>query len=196
MNAEKEMLRYVRGSIIVLIIVLPMVGAIFSAMIYGLFGFVGEASSQNSLLGVLLAVLIGVFVLRHWLRNVMPYFSYLYFWNTIKSLKSRGMYHKAALDFNEAVPVLNDRIRLGRQYLFCKNTFIIIAYSDIHNVHQYVEYTNHFETSRELRIVDKQNQTRMLCKLKGRGNADIELHKVIRFMLHQNPNITVGYNQH
>lgn len=99
-----------------------------------------------------------------------------------------------ARDFAQAEAVLDDRLRLGRKYVFGKGSGFILRYDEINQVFQMVSRTNLIETNRELRArVTGEIEAVTLARLKRAGKSDEELKRVLMIMLSHNSRIKVGY---
>lgn len=96
-------------------------------------------------------------------------------------------------DFEKANVVLDGNLRLGMVYIFGKRSSRLLKYEDIQQAYIYIHKTNGIEDERDLRVVDSQQKTFDLCKLKKRGKNMDELNSVVNYLLLRNPNIKLGY---
>ena len=165
MSAEKEMLKYVRYSIVQMIFFAP-VGLGMSIFFAG--AAFREILSGGSIFAFLLALFIG---LLFGLAVFVPLLDYR---EMINFLKDNNIYTEAVIDFSSALPFLNDHIRLGSKYVFGRNFCAVLRYTDIHRIYQYVRSLNLTERNRELHAVDNSGKIWSLCKLnKGKDKCKI-----------------------
>ena len=104
-------------------------------------------------------------------------------------------------DFRDATPMMGDRIRLGKLWIYSRHGAHLLGYDDISQVYQHVNRYLFFEMARwlECRTVTvqssrfKSKKTLNLCGLKLRGKSDAELLELFRLLESKNPNIKFGY---
>ena len=190
--AEKEMLKYVRYSIVQIIFIAPL-GLGMSIFFIG--AAFHEILSGRSIFAFFLALFIGLLFVA---AVFVPLIDYR---EMINFLKNNNIYAEAVFDFSSAIPFLNDRIRLGNRYIFGRNFCVVLRYSDIHRIYQYVRRVHLTERNRELHAVDNSGKVWSLCKLKVHSEflpmknkiSDKELIEVLSFMLYKNRKIVIGH---
>ena len=131
-----------------------------------------------------------IFFVSVFLLSRLPDFLFASF---LKKIKAEGIYELAKKDFESAVSLVEDRVRLGKNYIFSKGKSRLLKYEDIVQVYQYVHKTNFIENERALMYVDINGSTRKLCNLKLRGASDGDAMKMIGIIVQNNPNVKVGY---
>ena len=100
-------------------------------------------------------------------------------------------------DFNSARSELADQIRLGDNWLYGRNTGMVIRYEQISRIYTRIERTDTgIEQERSLRIETLDGQKRKLCTvptkgiLKKQNHPDLEA--IIKELLIKNPSIRIG----
>ncbi|MGN1020864.1 MAG: DUF6709 family protein [Aristaeellaceae bacterium] len=97
-------------------------------------------------------------------------------------------------DFEEGAQLLNDSLRMGERYVAGKRGVIMYRYEEITRVYEYVHKTNGGVDTHELRIVDKEGITRILCKLPMRCSQE-DMTRMFLFMKLRNKQIICGYSR-
>ena len=108
-------------------------------------------------------------------------------------MKTRGVLLQVEADFDRAISVLKNNVRLGNNWIFVKGKERLLDYEDITQIYQYIHKTNFVENERAIKYVDKKGKHRVLCKLALRGKSDEEVLKIIGIILSKNPNVKIGY---
>lgn len=119
----------------------------------------------------------------------------------IRFLKRRNIYDEAVVDFPVARCFLYDSIRLGNQFVFCRNYCTILRYTDIYRLYQRVHRRDFMEVKRELCAVDTSGNIWSLCSLdthciftpKWNESSDKRLAEILSLMLSKNNKIVIGY---
>ena len=112
----------------------------------------------------------------------------------LKKIEAEGNLPLLLNDFKTGGKAFDGRMILGQQYIIGKGLGTILAYYEIKNIHQKINYTNGIENQRTLMAVTTYGRTLNLCTLKLRGKSDDEANHVISYILSINPRITVGYH--
>ena len=87
-------------------------------------------------------------------------------WKTfMRALQTSTDAEQMLSDFEHGERLLNDSLRMGEQYVAVKRSVIMYRYEEITRVYEYVHKTNGAMDEHELRIVDKEGITRILCNL-------------------------------
>ena len=108
----------------------------------------------------LLAFVVGVWFI---FLAVKPFWDYR---KMMKFLRDSSIYGDAVIDFASAKSFVDDRIRLGSKYVFGRNCYAVLRYTDIIKVYQHVRKKNFSEWNRELRADDISGKSWCICKLK------------------------------
>lgn len=182
LSPEQSMLKYVRYSPVMLAIFVPICLAVSVALIIA--GTL-KISGIMDLPVSWLALPVGLFLLCF---VFIPSLSYR---KMINFLRNNGIYYEAVADFPLAQSFLDDSIRLGSKYIFCKRHCVILRYCDIFRVYQEADYDGRIERSREFHAVDTSGEVWYLCALKHNTDIQPGLDDVIDFMLSKNPGIKV-----
>ncbi|MBQ6982465.1 MAG: hypothetical protein IJQ15_08580 [Synergistaceae bacterium] len=182
MGSEKDMLRYVRTSV-VLKILFVLTDLIISVIAISM-ALRGMSSGENMLL-VLFILSVGLFL------GWAAFTPFLEDRKMINFLKDNGIYNDAVYDFSSAQPFLNDRIRLGSKYVFGKRCCSVLRYTDICRLFLYTVEANDIERSKQLRAVDNSGKVWRLCALDLHIENEPGLAEVLDFMSHKNSRIVV-----
>lgn len=110
----------------------------------------------------------------------------------LKSLRKQGILSTVIMDFKHASPCMDNAIKLGSTYLFGENTGTLVKYEEISKIYQWIHKTNFVEDKRELRIVLQSGNTRCLCNLPLKGEADHEVAKICVAVKMKNPSVQIG----
>ncbi len=160
-----------------------LVLTIFMAALSVIFVISAMAGNDVEYVGlIVLLVILGL--------SLLPWYKSKKFYADIET---SGSLPKIEADFDGAVPVLKNKVRLGNSWIFVKGKERLLGYEDITQVYQYIHRTNFIENERALKYVDKKGKHRVLCKLELRGKSDEEVHKIVLFILSKNPNVKIGY---
>ena len=184
MDSEKEMLKYVRYSLILTAGFVPVFFAMSLALIVVV---LQNISGPTSLLVSLLGLSVGLF---------MMYFSLFPFRNykkMINFLRNNGIYQEAISDFISAKPFMNDRIRMGNKYIFCGRQCVILRYYDICKLSQDSYETEAGERSRSLKADDISGNVWYLCALKLNTDNQPGLKEAVDFTLSKNSRIVIDF---
>lgn len=181
-DSEKDMLRYVRTSV-VLKILFVLTDLIISVIAISM-ALRGMSSGENMLL-VLFILSVGLFL------GWAAFTPFLEDRKMINFLKDNGIYNDAVYDFSSAQPFLNDRIRLGSKYVFGKRCCSVLRYTDICRLFLYTVEANDIERSKQLRAVDNSGKVWRLCALDLHIENEPGLAEVLDFMSHKNSRIVV-----
>lgn len=111
----------------------------------------------------------------------------------LKKAEAEGNLPLLLNDFMNGGKAFDGRMILGQGYIIGKGYGTILAYYEIANVYQKINYTNGVENARTLMAVTTYGRTLNLCSLKIRGKSDDEFNHVISYILSMNPRIVVGY---
>lgn len=195
MSAEKAMLCYVRHSIVHSILIVFLWLAILGFGIFMTYGTDGVIWLALSTVVIIINSVFGIFRFFPLLivdaSVPLPFLDFFECKKMLKFLKSRKLYTEAVLDFSDAQSNLTDCIRLGKKYVFGKNHCVILRYTDISRVYQYVLKGRFMEIRRELHAVDNSGKVWHLCEL---GIVpELDLLGVLDFMVYKNPTIAIGY---
>ena len=182
MSSEKDMLRYVRSSVVLKILFVPI--GLSISVIAILMALRGMFSDENMLM-VLFVLLIGVFL------GWAAFIPFLEDRKVINFLKDNGIYYDAVYDFSSAQPFLNERVRLGSKYIFGKRCCTVLRYTDICKLFLYTVEANDIERSKQLRAVDSSGKVWRLCALDVHIEKEPGLAEVLDVMSHKNSRIVV-----
>ena len=121
---------------------------------------------------------------------LLPLRSYVRFF---RALKASG--EKAALeaDFQNAAPMLNDRIRFGENWIFPKGKPLTVPYDKIRKVYQEVRERGSYEVGRKLMCTNRAGDAFALCDLKTNGVSNADVVQMVKIIKSKNPNVTVGF---
>lgn len=108
-------------------------------------------------------------------------------------LEESGEYAALLADFQSAVPVLKEKVRLGYRYIYVKGKRVFVSYSDICKLYQYVHKTNHAEDRRQLHYLNPKGKKKVLCNLELSGKSDQDVLKIMTFVRAKNPSVHLGY---
>ncbi len=111
----------------------------------------------------------------------------------LKKIEQEGNLPLLLNDFMTGGKAFEGRMILGQQYIIGKGFGTVLAYYEISNIYQKINYTNGIENQRSLMAVTTYGKTMSLCALKLRGKSDNEANHVISYICSMNPRITVGY---
>ena len=109
----------------------------------------------------------------------------------INFLKRNGLYQEAVYDFVSAKPFMNDRMRMGDKYIFCRRKCVILRYSDIRRVYHNSDFERGQETSRTLNAIDTSGNVWFLCDLETNTDNQPGLREALDFMTSKNNLITI-----
>ena len=201
MNAEKDMIDYIRqgaGGIgcitpifltLSIFLILPVLIGMFSGDMEGGVFFAGLV-----LLGVgLLFGKIALSPIQGRMNGHKP---------TLEFLKTRNLYNAAVADFSSAKSFMDDRIRLGEEFIFGRYCCSVLRYKDIVRLYQHVLKVNSSEAGRELIAIDVYGNTWSLCKIQTHKEFDFfgdnkaidqSLLEVVNLILSKNNAIAIGY---
>ena len=112
----------------------------------------------------------------------------------LKRLTDRNRIGTLLYEFENAGRAFGDSVILGDTFIIGKGMGVIVQYSDIRRVYQYVHSTNGIEDTRLLRAELVSGREADLFMLPHSGKGDEELNNVINYMCSINPRIKVGYN--
>ena len=116
----------------------------------------------------------------------------------VKRLQQLGLLEDAAMQLNDAdIEILgSDYVRLSHNYLFCRRTGAVVAYSDIIWSYLHVTRRNFVVTGQTLLGYTAVYKALPLCDAgsarKG-GGADM-LNRVMQVIYEKNPAVLLGYN--
>ena len=100
-------------------------------------------------------------------------------------------------DFSAAHSLLNDKIRLGDDWLYGRKTGTLVRYEQIKKIYIYIHRTNGAEDRRALKIETADGKARELCLIPTTGFVNKQNHPdvetVIKVLLIKNPNVHIGY---
>lgn len=108
-------------------------------------------------------------------------------------LEESGEYAQILADFQSAMPVLGDKVRLGYRHIYVKGKRKFVSYSDICKLYQYVHKTNFIENQRQLHYLDPKGKKKVLCDLKLGGKSDQDVLKIMTYVRAKNPSVHLGY---
>ena len=182
MDSENEMLKYVRYSSVFLAVFMTVCLAVSLALIVaGSLKISGIMDLPVSWLALPAGLLLMGFAF-------VPSLSYRRMTNF---LKRNGLYQEAISDFVSAKSFMNDRIRMGDKYIFCKRKCVILRYFDIRRVFQDFDMKDGQETSRTLNAVDNSGNVWFLCDLETNTDNQPGLREILDFMTSKNNLITI-----
>ena len=184
MNDEKEMLKYVRYSSVFLTLFVTVCLAVSVALIVA--GLL-KLSVYPDLPVSKLALPVGLLLIGF---AFVPSLSYR---RMINFLKNNGLYQEAIDDFVSAKPFMNDRMRMGDKYIFCRRKYVILRYYDISRVFQDYNLENGLKTSRTLNAVDIYGNVWFLCNLETNTDNQPGLKEAVDFMTSRNSGITIDF---
>lgn len=121
--------------------------------------------------------------------------AYKDFFSSVKCLEDTHTVPDIYTDFSQSAGVIGDRLRIGKCYLFGKNTGNIIEYREIGRIYQYIHRTNLKEDRRSLKVRIKYGKDITLCKLPLNGTADADVVRIVTLIKHVNPAVEVGYKK-
>lgn len=182
MNTADEMIKYVRPSRADVFLLTPL-SIVMSAVTVA--AAVAEFFSGENIYLCLMVLCVGLFMM--WL-SFSPFRDYR---KMMKFFTDSGIYHEAAADFISAQSFMNDRMRMGNKYIFCRRLCTVIRYNDICRVYQHSFEDEVTERTRELRASDTSGRVWTLCGLKPNTDNQPGLKEAIDFMLSKNSGITV-----
>ena len=122
--------------------------------------------------------------------TLIPYFVSL---NSLNKIKEEEDIYAAEADFRNAYSMMNDTIRFGERWIFCKHSGRLLRYEEITQVYQFIHKTNFIEDSRAVKYVDINGKHRVLCNLALRGKSDEDVKTIITIIYSKNPRIKIGY---
>ncbi len=194
-NTEKEMLHYVRSSLLERLLLTPFGIGISVFFLYLASMALRDLSNASNIVCLIFA-LLGLLLFGS--AAFAPFTMYR---AMIKFLKRNNIYDEAISDFSTAASFSNDSIRLGNKFVFGKKCCTVLRYTDICRVYQYIRKVNFIERNRWLKAVDKDGETWTLCKLdihlplntKNNTIADKQLLDILNFLLYKNNSIAIGY---
>ena len=184
MNDEKEMLKYVRYSSVFLTLFVTVCLAVSVALIVA--GLL-KLSVYPDLPVSKLALPVGLLLIGF---AFVPSLSYR---RMINFLRNNGIYQEAISDFTSAKPFMNDRMRMGDKYIFCRRKYVILRYYDISRVFQDYNLENGLKTSRTLNAVDIYGNVWFLCNLETNTDNQPGLKEAVDFMTSRNSGITIDF---
>lgn len=114
------------------------------------------------------------------------------FSNQLHKWEKTGEMSGILRDFEGAIPMLNGRVMMGREYAFGKNCSMAITYADIDRVYEYVHSTNSIKDQRLIRVKMINGKQHDLCYLKVYKKETEEEMEIIRAILERNPSVKVG----
>ena len=181
---EREMLKYVRYSHVFMAVFVPVCLAVSIALI------IAGSLKISGIMDLPVswpALPVGLFLLGF---VFVPSLSYR---RMINFLRDNGIYQEAVTDFTSAKPFMNDRMRMGDKYLFCKKKCVILRYYDISKVFQEhdFEIENRREIGRTLNAIDVYGNVWFLCNLETNTDNQPGLKEALDFMLSKNNLITI-----
>lgn len=182
MNAENEMLKYVRYSPIVAVLFVPVFFAMSACVIVVV---LQNMSGSTSLLVSLLSLSFGLLGMY---LSFSPFRNYR---KMINFLNNNGMYQEAINDFVSAKPFMNDRMRMGNKYVFGRRQCTILRYYDICKVSQVSYGTEAGERSRSLKAVDTSGNAWYFCALKLNTDNQPGLKEALDFIISKNSRIII-----
>ena len=158
MNSEDDMMRYVRHSALVTLLI--MFGCLALAYILIRASLQTISAGKNDFMNVLL-LCAGVFAV---LGAFMPLVNSR---KMMKFLKESNIYGEAVIDFASAQPFLEDKIRIGSKYVFGRKCYAVLRYTDIVKLYQGIHTSKGREVGRELHAVDIAGKDWCIGKLKA-----------------------------
>ena len=184
MNADDEMIKYVRPSRVCMFLLMPF-SFVVSASV-GVAALAGFFSGENVYL-CLLILCIGLLLM--WLA-ISPFRDYR---KMMKFFTDGGIYHEATADFLSAQSFMNDNMRMGNKYIFSRRLCTVIRYGDIRRLYQSGYEANGAERARELKAVDISGQNWHLCVLTPDTDNQPGLKEAVDFMLSKNSRIVIDF---
>ena len=184
MTPEDEMLKYVRYSSVFLAAFMTVCLAVSVALIVA--GLL-KLSVYPDLPVSKLALPVGLLLIGF---AFVPSLSYR---RMINFLRNNGIYQEAINDFVSAKPFMNDRVRMGDKYIFCRRKCVILRYYDISKVVQDYHIENGLETNRTLNAVDIYGNVWFLCNLETNTDNQPGLKEAVDFMTSRNSGITIDF---
>ena len=182
MNTNDEMIKYMRPSYIDMFLLTPFLFVI-SAILAG--GAVYKMFIGEDVYLYLLVLCVGLFMMWFSISSFRDYRKMMKFFT------DSGIYHEAAADFVSAQSFMNDRMRMGNKYIFCRRLCTVIRYQDICRVYQHSFEDNVTERVRELKAVDTSGHEWTLCLLKLNTDNQPGLKEALDFMTSKNNLITI-----
>lgn len=182
MTPEDEMLKYVRYSSVFLTLFMTVCLAVSAALVVA--GLL-KLSVYPDLPVSGAAIPVGLLLMGF---AFVPSLSYR---RMLNFLRNNGIYQDAISDFTSAKSFMNDRLRMGDKYIFCKRKCIVLRYFDISKVVQDYRFENGQETSRTLNAVDTSGNVWFLCDLKTNTDDQPGLKEALDFMLSKNSRIII-----
>lgn len=117
-----------------------------------------------------IVLLIVYFCKRHRVRRI------------ISQLERENRLDTILSDFQSAARMVNDKLRLGRHYIYVRGKKKLLPYSDIHGLHQVIESSGILETSRKLMYQTPSGKEVELCKLESHGISNEDVKKIRLFV--------------
>lgn len=161
----------------------PFFVAAAVALLFIVFAFAGGKFQGASLFLIALGLLFGYLVINEGLKAR----------RRVREYEESGKLREALPDFDASREMLGGQLRLGEQNLYGKKMGLILPYSDIARMYQYVHKTNFVEDNRLLIALTRNGKRHNVCKLERRGKSDTELSMVLAFIRAKNPDIQFGY---
>ena len=121
--------------------------------------------------------------------------AYTGFSKQIRKLEAMHTVPDVYTDFAQSSVMIGDRLRLGKRYLFGKNTGHIFEFGEISRVYQYIHKTNGVEDRRELKVKTTRGKELILCRLPLKGKADEDIMNVAAIIKAVNPAVEIGYKK-
>lgn len=110
-----------------------------------------------------------------------------------QELEESGEIQRVLADFETALPLVNDYVRLGQFYIFGKGKSLIVRYGEIRQVYQHITRRSFVESERYLKYVDNNGKVKDLCNLQLRGKSDEDVMRIMAVIKAKNPNVKLGY---
>ena len=184
MTPEDDMLKYVRYSSVFMAVFMTVCLTVSVALIVaGGLKISGYADLPVSKLALPAGLLLMGFAF-------VPSLSYRRMKNF---LTNNGIYQEAISDFPSAKSFMDDRMRMGDKYIFCRRKCVILRYSDIRRVYHNSDFERGQETSRTLCADDISGDMWYLCQLETNTDNQPGLKEALDFMTSKNSGITIDF---
>lgn len=195
-STSKDVLEYVGSkvltvlwgiisSLVIMCIILIMAGGIGMSLI----------DSKKKILGIIVFVVGGILIVLILWAMVSTIIRLV---REIKYNRTVAREEETVRDFDSAAQFFDDRLRLGKKYIFGISSGRIIPYTDVERIYQTVKKTSPISEQKRtfdcelVKDVDSTYDTYTLCRLRLYGKSDEEAAKAAALIASINPQIKFG----
>lgn len=151
--------------------------------------------SKKKILGIIVFVVGGILIVLMLWAMVSTIIRLV---REIKYNRTVAREEETVRDFDSAAQFFDDRLRLGKKYIFGISSGRIIPYTDVERIYQTVKKTSYISEQKRtfdcelLKDVDSTYNTYTLCRLQIYGKSDKEAAKAAALIASINPQIKFG----